>query len=132
MASAWQDNLSVGDENIDNQHQELFQLTMMLDTAIKHQSINELNEIICFLETYVIHHYQDEEALMKAHSFKGYHHHKQDHDVFKTRVVALRYDFDNNPSKTHLIFKIRQFIDKLIHHVRTVDIEISNLERKQP
>lgn len=123
----WHPHLETGDSHVDLQHQELFQLVSGLDQAIRSQDLNQLEEIIVFLEHYVVDHFDAEESLMQRAQFDGYAHHKCEHDMFEAKVRALRHMFDTNPSRTHLIFLIRQFIDRLVIHIRTVDIHIADI-----
>ena len=47
--------------------------------------------------------------------------------VFKELVKTLRTDYDNNKSRTHIIFDIRRIIDQLTTHIKTVDIGIKDI-----
>ncbi|MFT5171791.1 MAG: hemerythrin-like metal-binding protein [Candidatus Marinamargulisbacteria bacterium] len=131
MVMKWSSNLSVGNEEIDNQHQELFQLVSMLDHAINTHNPTELESIISFLENYVVTHFAEEELLMTTNDYPEYDHHKSEHEKFKTFVSDLRADYTDQKSNTHVIFKIRQFIDKLVRHIVTVDIGIADIERNR-
>ncbi|NBV41868.1 hypothetical protein EBR96_03765 [bacterium] len=121
----WTTGFEVGDPDIDNHHQELFHLTSLLDTAIREQSVDKLDQIILFLEDYVVRHFQEEEDLMKSHDYAHYSDHHDEHEVFRVHVSELRRLYKEGPSKAHLIFAIRKLLDKLVHHIRTVDIGIS-------
>ncbi len=99
----------------------------MLDQAIRSSNLYQIEAIILFLEDYVVTHFQEEEDLMKAHHYKGYKDHKQDHEVFKARVAQLRETYDQGISKAHLIFGIRIFIDQLVDHIKTVDVGIASI-----
>ncbi len=125
--SVWNDALKVGDDHIDNHHREMFHLTSLLDEALQTQSIDKIEAIISFLEHYVVAHFEEEEALMRDHQYAYYVHHKSEHEVFKAYVGELRNVFESGISKTHLIFKIRQLLDKLAIHIRTVDIGIAGI-----
>ncbi len=126
-ASHWNKNLETGDSHVDLQHQELFQLVTSLDTAIRDQDMGKIEDIIVFLEHYVVDHFAAEEGIMKNASFEGYDYHKAEHDMFEGMVHEMRHLFDTSPAKTHLIFAIRKFIDRLVIHIRTVDIRIADI-----
>jgi hemerythrin len=119
-----------GYDNIDNHHQELFQLVSMLDLAISKKR-DEIEKIIVFLEHYVEEHFHEEEHLMLEKDFNGYQHHKDDHEIFKARVHSLRHDFDNGLAENNLYFAIRMFIDKLVHHIQNIDILIAELHSQK-
>jgi hemerythrin len=126
-APNWNKNLETGDSHVDLQHQELFQLVTSLDIAIRDQDMDKIEEIIVFLEHYVIDHFDAEEGIMKEAKFDGYDYHKAEHDMFEDMVHDMRRLFNEGPSRTHLIFSIRKFIDRLVIHIRTVDIRIADI-----
>ena len=92
----WTPNLSVGDPEIDNQHQELFQLVSMLDHAITTHSPEELGDIIKFLEHYVETHFKEEEDLMIAHNYEEYDLHK--FLIVLINLIDLNNDQVTNPN----------------------------------
>jgi hemerythrin-like metal-binding protein len=127
MEHTWSPELETGHHNIDNQHQELFQLVSMLDKALSSNPRQEIEKIVVFLEHYVETHFAEEEELMMSHDFEGYTLHKDDHEIFKARVFSLRHDLDAGLPDSRLFFAIRMFIDKLVYHIKTIDIHISEL-----
>ena len=126
-APNWNKKLETGDSHVDLQHQELFQLVTSLDIAIRDQDMGKIEDIIVFLEHYVVDHFDAEEGIMKNAQFDGYDYHKAEHDMFEDMVHDMRRMFDTSPAKTHLIFAIRKFIDRLVIHIRTVDIRIADI-----
>ena len=68
----WNENLEIGHQSIDHHHEEVFELTSMLDYAIENNDREKLNEIIQYLEHYVEDHFDEEESLMQKHNFDGY------------------------------------------------------------
>ena len=117
----------VGHHKVDEHHEELFALTTMLDKALFDNDESLLNDIIEFFEHYVEDHFKEEEDIMISADYKGYDHHYQEHQVFKELVKTLRTDYDNNKSRTHIIFDIRRIIDQLTTHIKTVDIGIKDI-----
>lgn len=119
----------IGHEPIDNHHSELFDLTVLLDEALFEQSIAKVEEIIVFLEDYVVDHFNEEEQLMKNHQFAHYQYHKEEHDIFKSKVLVLRQRFNRKASLTHMVFFIRILLDDLINHINIVDITMAELTK---
>jgi len=105
----------------------LFHLIHSLDLAIESDFESKMAQLISFLESYVRDHFKEEEDLMVSKSFKGYEHHKQEHEEFVSQVQVLRKLFEESNAKAHLIFRMRQFIDQLVLHVQTVDSEIRDI-----
>ena len=128
MSVQWSENLSIGHDGLDHQHQELFQVTSMLDHAIHSHDVSKLNDILHFLEDYVVSHFKDEEDFMLKTHYDEYDFHKKEHDQFKKTVEGLRNFYDSHTSNTHIIFKIRQCIDEMILHIITVDSKLTHHE----
>ena len=124
------DPLKTGHDKIDTQHQELYHLVAMLDRALTQNTHHEIEAIIVFLEHYVEDHFLEEETFMLSKQYQGYPHHKEDHDIFKARVFSLRHDFNSGVPDIRLFFAIRMFIDKLIYHIKTIDVGIAKLVEK--
>jgi hemerythrin len=128
-AHHWSDDLQTGHAPIDNQHRELFDWVLLLDRAMTTQNKDDIESIIQFLEHYVEAHFSEEETLMTAHHYDGYDHHKEDHEIFKARVFSLRHDFDSGVPLARSIFALRMCIDKLVYHIKTIDIGISDIAK---
>ncbi len=131
----WSNDLSTGFGAIDHQHQELFALVTMLDSALHSPDAQTkrhgIENMIRFLEQYVEDHFADEEEIMLSHDYVGYNVHKDDHEIFKARVHSLRHDFDSGLPIFRVMFALRMFIDKLVHHIKTIDIGIAKLHAKK-
>ncbi|MBT5856266.1 hemerythrin family protein [bacterium] len=128
MSENWKSDLSIGEEIIDNAHQEVFDLTTMLDNAINENSRDALDPIINFLESHVIDHFHEEEDIMSSINYSDSEEHRQDHAIFQVQVAELRRLFDEEKHTTHLVYRIRQFVDKLIYHIGTVDIKLAKIK----
>ena len=130
MSQHWSEHYETGNHEIDHHHRELFQLTSLMDSAIQTGNTSYLEDIVKFLEHYVVDHFSEEEALMKKYNFKGLAHHQQEHQQFKESVTILRHHFNKIVSKTHVMFSIRKIVDELICHIIAVDSKIKTLEVK--
>ncbi|MBT5953320.1 hypothetical protein HOG98_01235 [bacterium] len=126
----WSDDLQVGDPAIDNQHQEVFLLTQLLDQAVRNSSVIE--KILTFLVTYTDEHFSDEEALMSRQSFEGIDEHKDAHELFRVMVIKLKNDYESSPEQaSKLIFPIRKLIDEIIDHIIHVDYKLKALRQNE-
>lgn len=119
--------VEIGHHGIDEHHEELFALDVMLDKAITTCRRTEIEPIIEFLEHYSKDHFKEEEDIMKKHDYKGLALHESEHRIFRNYVLEIRRLFDNQAPIAHVIFKIRKLIDQLTLHIRTIDIEIKDL-----
>lgn len=127
MMMEWSSAYAVGEPSLDNHHQELFLLTSRLDAAIQTGNPQHLDDIIVFLEEYVVSHFHEEESVMHHHQYTGYDMHRSEHDVLKFKVQELRKWFQGNVPKAHLIFGIRRTVDALMTHIRLVDVGIADI-----
>lgn len=123
----WFLDFSIGEPSLDNHHRELFLLTSRLDDAIQSADMSRLNDIILFLEHYVVDHFSEEETVMRHHDYTGYDLHQSEHDILKFKVGELRKLWDRSVPQAHLIFSIRRTVDALMTHIRLVDVGIADI-----
>ena len=55
--------------------------------------------------------------------------HLREHEIFTGCVKSIRHSFDQNLPWTRILFEIRLFVDKLIHHIKTVDIKLAEAKK---
>ncbi|MBK1648759.1 bacteriohemerythrin [Rhabdochromatium marinum] len=117
----WNDALSVGVEEIDDDHQRLVEIVNQLNDAIaaKHQQ-DVIETILQELLEYTVWHFRHEERLMQASGDPSFMQHKQAHDTLTEQVKAAqqRYlDGDATVADTMLPF----LKDWLINHILGTD-----------
>tara|TARA_B100000700_G_C14795362_1_gene737950 strand:+ start:14 stop:421 length:408 start_codon:yes stop_codon:yes gene_type:complete len=117
--------ISVGDDQIDNHHKELFFLTSTLDQACKDQKRSQLISIIEFLETYVMEHFSEEETLMKKMNYPHHQHHQDEHEVLRNQVNKIRTQYTQKTPFNELALSIRQLSDQIITHIYTIDSQMA-------
>ena len=87
----WSDELSVGIEEIDNQHKVLVDLVNEMNEAIQHRRGNEVvREILSRLADYTRIHFAVEESLMRILGYAGYEAHKVQHEELLGHVLELQ------------------------------------------
>lgn len=133
MGIKWRDALSIGIEEIDTQHQELFKrFDLFLAACEAGEGINRLNELMEFLADYVQYHFQDEERMHLLHDYPGLKEHRKLHGKFiedfrkmqdgaRTEGVALHHIIDTNA----LLFKW------IINHISKADKEFGDFIKLQ-
>ena len=119
--------LVLGHPSIDHHHDEVFDLDQKLDKAIIENNSKYIDTIVDFLRHYVKDHFNEEETLMTQHSFDGLEEHQKEHAFFKRRFIEIDHMYQQNHHITHLVFKIRKFIDTLIEHIIEVDSKMAYL-----
>ncbi len=88
MRVEWSDKLSVGDQSIDAQHQNLFSIINEIDDYVSSKSTEKglLVNIIDRLWWYAMTHFQNEEGLMTRADYKKLPEHKKIHEDMLAKV----------------------------------------------
>jgi len=122
----WDDSYLIGNELIDTQHLQLFDLLNTLVRSCDEESENiKIKVTLDFLVSYAIQHFNDEEALQLECGFPEYNDHKQKHDELKASVNELIQRFNESGSSSELGTDIKKFVIKwLIHHFISEDKKI--------
>jgi hemerythrin len=127
MHIPWNNNLLTGHDLIDRQHQELFRrINALLDAAQNGKGQEAVIDAINFMETHVIEHFGDEEALQKESSFPNYEAHKAEHRDFFDKIVKLKKSLDTDGTSYHLLINALNAIFEWIgKHVTEMDKELA-------
>jgi len=87
----WTKDLSVGVEEIDEQHRELFSRINMLVASIKSaQCKYTVGDTIKFLQEYALTHFGAEEIHMARAAYPGLKQHREQHAVFLDSLSQLK------------------------------------------
>lgn len=130
----WKDSYSIGDDEVDNQHKELFNLVNNLIEATVFGGVKkEIEKAINFLEEYVVLHFKSEEDLMSATHYPDYHIHKDIHDNFIDEVLILKKEFNNSGINLELAFKVQtNVVNWLLTHIMEEDQKIGDWINNTP
>lgn len=127
----WNDNLSVHDALIDQDHQALIGMVNELhDAAESEQDYQSLSKILTRLAIYTQEHFQREEDLMQASAYPSYRAHKEQHRKLLERVSDLKHELENARTlvaletaellrfwlTSHILLSDKQFADTLHQH----------------
>ena len=131
MGIQWRDSLAIGVEEIDNQRKELLQRFDGLLTACEAgKGIKELEPLLTFLDYYVIEHFSDEERLQRRSGYPDYESHKQEHDSFIERVMAVKDEINSQGVAVHHVMETNNMLLKwLLNHISKVDAELGKFLR---
>ena len=123
---AWDDALILGDEKVDRQHRQMFEMLGELVGACNDgNELEKLEEILDFLVDYTIQHFRDEEALQQRCGYPGYEKHKQLHDQFTVKVGSLVQRFKTNGSTAELFKDLNKTVATwFVEHILTEDKKI--------
>ena len=117
----WSQNLSVGNDRIDREHQELISIINRLADAMQQGSANQvIGGIINELVNYTIRHFSDEERLFCATAYPAADAHKAKHKFLVDKVQQLKADYA--AGKVALGVPLLQFLkDWLMEHIMKTD-----------
>jgi len=122
----WDESYLLGNELVDTQHHQLFDLVNSLVRSCADNSCTEkVKEALDFLVNYTVQHFKDEEALQVQCNYPEYERHKQLHEAFKPVVAELVQRFEECGSSEKLRIDIKTIVVKwLAHHILTEDKKI--------
>ncbi len=105
----WNDSLSVGDVQIDRQHQHLFNLLNAMEERFAgYTSKSFTNVIIGELRRYVEKHLRDEEWVLKSIKYVDYESHCAMHRVFEETLDRLTGQLESGPPEA-TIKEVKEF-----------------------
>ena len=126
MGIEWRESLSIGVEEVDNQHKKLLShFDQLLKACETGRGVDELKRLLGFLDGYVVRHFSDEEQLQQRRRYPGYAAHKLEHDSFAARLKDLKQEIDREGVALHHVVETNHLLLKwLLHHISTVDVQM--------
>lgn len=125
MFIEWSDELSVGIQEIDEQHKVLVGLVNDMDEAIREHHGSEVTaDILQRLAEYTKIHFAVEESLFRIFDYPGYETHKKQHDELLQEVIELQEKVESG--KGSISFQLLHFLKMwLTQHILDSDKEYS-------
>jgi hemerythrin len=122
----WSDALSVGIEEIDEQHRVLVGLVNRMHQAIHERHGSDVVKgILAELVDYTRIHFAVEESLMRILDYPGYEKHKLVHEELYNHVIQLQTKVESG--KTAIGFELMHFLKNwLTKHIMEEDREYSS------
>ncbi len=124
----WREEYKIGNREVDDQHRELFRkiesLLVIAATADAEKNRQECLEIIDFLVSYTVHHFETEEALQRALNYVSYEEHVRIHEQFKNTILTYKERVENDFSKETLKKFVGTLLTWLAIHIRDCDRKI--------
>ncbi|MFW2368684.1 MAG: bacteriohemerythrin [Desulforhopalus sp.] len=130
---AWDDLISIYDEELDNQHRGLIDLYNNLYDSIVSDSVQEMNaaklEALNQLLEYTANHFLLEEKFMESNNYPQLIHHRQLHRELTNKIRALHQDIRDEKMvlTTSLMKLLREWI---VHHIGHEDKKIALFNQK--
>ncbi len=117
----WNNSYSVGNAELDTQHQKLVSMINELFDALKEGKGNDIQgKILKELISYTQNHFRKEESMFERTSYSEVIAHKAKHKEFEARISDFKKSFDSG--KIGLSIEIMNFLkDWLINHIKGTD-----------
>ncbi len=120
----WSSDFEIGYPKIDQQHLELYHQCIKLQDSIRAGSqMDEIDDVIRFLNDYVIDHFKTEEEFLQSMNYPFMEYHISQHRNFIKTFEILKHEIaDGMKSKIYLMFKIQTLlIDWVVNHTLRED-----------
>jgi hemerythrin len=125
MKLEWTPALSVGLDDVDEQHRELFRRAAQVLDGIHRGEPEELGALVEFLHQYAVVHFGAEEAAMRTARYPGYLRHKAEHDRFINDLVALSEEHDRRGGGAFMSVRASHWLTQWLRsHVSGTDAEM--------
>lgn len=124
----WDKKLSVGIAKIDEQHKKLLDIgrelvSVLESTAEGYDEYDELKKLIIQLHDYTIHHFSEEEKLMKKADFVDLPAHRIQHEKFENKIKEIDFD-ELDENQYNYTMEILDFLSNwIVNHIIKIDTQ---------
>ena len=121
----WKASMSVGDAEIDEQHQEIIRRAGQFLESLADRSRQDTGILLSYLRNYCVTHFGAEEAWMRESSYPGRAEHQKAHDAFIKRLMSLSAEHVKRGGPGLPPEEVGQWIEEwLISHVAGEDMQL--------
>ena len=133
MKAVWDESLSVGVAEIDDQHKQIFKNYNEFSVACRDgHGADKLNDLLWFLSSYVATHFAHEERLMQRINYPGYANHCLMHTEFIGEIDKLMHRFSKEGPSEELVSTVNKIVKNwLMNHIDLMDRSIGKFVRQQ-
>jgi hemerythrin len=130
----WKPEMSVGVEEIDAQHQEIFRRAAEADAALASgRSASETDALVEYLVSYCESHFASEQRLMVRAGFPGKNDHLAQHAWFEREVRAIRQRLAEGAPDDEVALQLNELVlSWLVKHIGRYDRELAGWLRAHP
>jgi hemerythrin len=126
MAIVWNDSMSTGVAEVDEQHKELIRMLNSLSDALRSgKAKDEIENILVFAGEYAQKHFKCEERYFARYDCPACPQNKAEHEKFIARFTELMQDFQAQGGSFALVMKIyNELSNWLVNHILGVDTKL--------
>jgi hemerythrin len=127
MLIRFTNDLLIGNETIDNQHQEWFKrLDNFWSAAKQNKGKEEVVRTLVFLIEYVEYHFADEERIQQESNYPGCAQHKQQHDWFRNKTEEMVRDLQSQgPNFPITVETLNSMLEWTVNHIKKMDMDMA-------
>lgn len=123
----WLDEYNIGNDEIDRQHQYLFDLANQI--VDPENDPQKTHHNVLALVYYVREHFNDEQSLMQQCDYPRSQEHIQKHDELIQRLTEISADINTGEASPEEIMSFMQ--NKLLEHIFHLDVLLAESLRQQ-
>jgi hemerythrin len=129
----WSDDLSVGIDLIDQQHQMLIQRINDVSAAVEaHHGVEKIAKTLDFLVDYTHFHFSTEEKHMIASGYPGQQDHQAAHQELIATLADLEQDFKEEGATQALVDSLNTLLGNwLVKHIKGVDVQFGTFLKEK-
>jgi hemerythrin-like metal-binding protein len=133
MAIQWDEELELGEQDIDLQHREIFVYFDKLTEAIQRgDGKGVVIETLRYLDNYCSSHFKDEENLMESLNYPYIEEQQRQHRIFKANLNMLYDLLIKNVERQEISLKVDSMLIKyFITHIRNLDKALAKFIKQQ-
>ncbi|MBI1920771.1 MAG: hemerythrin family protein [Geobacter sp.] len=133
MKVQWREHLSVGMEEVDEQHRRLFDaFNAFVAACDSGKGKEEVTRVFDFLDAYVIIHFAAEERLQRRFGFPDYERHREVHKKFIGELADMKVRLSSEGATLPLVIATgRVMAGWLIEHISGMDRNFGRFVREQ-
>lgn len=124
----WEEKYSVGIDEIDQQHQELFRILNEMFGFFGKASKEELNLTLSNMMDYAAFHFETEEPYYQAHP--DFEKHRHEHDIFNNKTATFRDTLKESATQDIDQNVLNFLLAWLQKHILETDIKFFNDMKK--
>lgn len=119
----WTDEMSVHNDVIDLQHQQLFaKINELLAAMIRGDAENIVEDMVDFFKRYMEYHLDYEEAFLADIGYPHTQEHKLQHEEFIKKYYELKEQLVESEEKSKMVMEIENFMGSwLTEHIQVED-----------
>lgn len=134
----WNETYALGIAEIDEQHQQLFQigndLYYLLNLKDRQISLEEMNLILGQLRDYALYHFKTEENYFEAFGYENSETHIAEHGFFMEKLNEIEFGMGTEPEIRQAMTMLKLVIDWVFKHIHGSDFQykscfITHLEK---